>query len=425
MRRALDPPHRPDPADPPAPLRTLGGLALGEAGRAQVKGLLLLAFLALEGPQPRRRLARLFWPRATDGLNRLSVTLSRLRVLAPGSVTADRHRVASHLDTDFAALARALDQGRTDEALARYRGPFLDGVVVRGIGEELEEWIATTRDRVAVRLQRSLWRDVRAATEAGTLERAAAAAERVLDVAGTALLEPAELEELHLVLLAGASARAEAVANDLAALGLTATTSADEARERFAGVAGRPRVATNLQPAATPIVGRERERIELTRMLARPDHRLVTLVGPGGMGKSRLALQVATDELDGGRFRDGIFFVRLEAATSVTDVPEHIAADLGVAVAGDGDALQALTTALRARRALVVLDNLEHLPGAAPVVAELLASCPHLQVLATSRDRLDVDGEWRDHLCFAMTAEEPPTGGLVGRVVAAGWAEQV
>lgn len=395
VRPALEPAFDPDIADRSALLRTLGRLEFVDVPSAQAKGLLLLAYLALEGPQPRRRLATLFWPRSTDGLNRLSVTLSRLRSVAPASLTVDRNRLSTYLDTDVAALTRALSVGRTDEAATLYRGPFLDGVVVPGIGEELEEWIAATRDDVAARLQRALVRDARSAGATRAFERAVATAELVLDVGGTALLEPVDLELLHLVLLAGERPKADAVAKDLIALGLTPSTSGREARARLAWTADGHRIATNLRAPTTPFVGRERERLELIRLLARPDHRLITLIGPGGMGKSRLAQQVAADHLEGGQFRDGVFFVRLEETTTAADVPKRIAADLGVTVLGDeGDTLLALTDALTARHALLVLDNLEHLPDASPVVAQLLASCPGLKVLATSRDRLDVDAEW-------------------------------
>lgn len=392
VRSAEHPPAAPDRVDHPAPLHALGGLRLADAPRAQPKALLLLVFLALEGPQPRRRLATLFWPRAGDPLNRLSVTIARLRSVAPTALAVEPHQLATELGTDVAALTNALAAGRTDDAIARYRGPFLDAVRVAGIGEELEEWIATTRDDVASQLQRALMRDLRAATRVHTVERAVATAERVLELAGTALLDPDDLEQLHLVLRAGEHRRADAVGQDLIALGLTPVATGSEARERLERTGGARRVPTNLRSPATPIVGRERERLELTRLLARPDHRLITLIGPGGIGKSRLALQAATDQLDGPRFHDGIYFVRLESATSAAAVPERIAADLGVAA--EGDDLRALTAALRTRHALLVLDNLEHLPEATPIVAELLQGCPAVQVLATSRDRLDLDGEW-------------------------------
>ena len=144
---------------------------------------------------------------------------------------------------------------------------------------------------------------------------------------------------------------------------------------------------TSLPLPATLLVGREGELEYLLAVLAGSQVRLVTLTGAGGVGKTRLAIAAAAS-LD-RRFPHGVFFVALAAVRDPGVMWKTIAGALDV----DGDGAAAVTRHLRDRRLLLVLDNLEQLPGAAGVIAALLASAPHLVVLATSRGPLHLPGE--------------------------------
>jgi predicted ATPase len=139
----------------------------------------------------------------------------------------------------------------------------------------------------------------------------------------------------------------------------------------------------------TPLVGRDADLAQVRAVLAGPGVRLVTLTGTGGVGKTRLSLAAAAS-LDQA-FPDGVFFIPLAAVLDGEVMWKAIADTLNVA--GDGPAADALTAYLAGRRALLVLDNLEQLHGAAGVVARLLAGAPGLVVLATSRRPLHLPGE--------------------------------
>ncbi len=147
--------------------------------------------------------------------------------------------------------------------------------------------------------------------------------------------------------------------------------------------------AHNLPEQLTTFVGREREVIRIRELLAK--HRLVTLTGPGGTGKTRLSLQVAAESLEG--FSDGAYFVPLASITDAALVPASIADALGVRASDEGPVAELLTAFLGDRELLLVLDNLEQVIEAAPIVSDLLAAAPRLRVIVTSREILRVSGE--------------------------------
>jgi predicted ATPase/DNA-binding SARP family transcriptional activator len=153
----------------------------------------------------------------------------------------------------------------------------------------------------------------------------------------------------------------------------------------------RPR-RHNLPAHVTSFVGRESELAELTAWLAAPACRLITIVGPGGTGKTRLALQAAAAQV--GQFEDGVYLVGLTAVSVKEFIAQSITSAIGVSLQGARDPWAALLGLLSTQHVLLVLDNLEQLLPDVDFVTELLQAAPKLKIVATSRERLNLQSEW-------------------------------
>nr|MBA3583632.1 adenylate/guanylate cyclase domain-containing protein [Gemmatimonadota bacterium] len=147
----------------------------------------------------------------------------------------------------------------------------------------------------------------------------------------------------------------------------------------------------NLPAQLTPLVGREREVAEVRSLLLERDVRLITLLGPGGTGKTRLGLQVAAEVIDG--FRDGVWLVNLAPVHDPALLPATILQIWGRKPEGDRSALEELDEYLKERELLLLLDNFEQVVEAAPVVSEILRAAGGVNVLVTSQAALRIQGE--------------------------------
>ncbi len=184
---------------------------------------------------------------------------------------------------------------------------------------------------------------------------------------------------------------AELVRGDLATLLAERFTLVTDAREAGPGPPPSMDGATPVPAALTAIIGRDRELDAVTGLLADDDVRLVTITGAGGIGKSRLAVEAATRVTD--VFPGGVAFVDLAPVSDPALVPGAIAAALGIRDLGDGTIDEKLRMAVRGRRMLLLLDNVEQVVEAAPAIRSLLTDAPGLTILATSRILLRLTGE--------------------------------
>ncbi len=160
--------------------------------------------------------------------------------------------------------------------------------------------------------------------------------------------------------------------------------------------------ANNLPIQTTPFIGREQEVATLCGLLRRPEVRLVTLSGPGGVGKTRLALHVAAEMVD--QFADGVFLVPLAHLSDPERVVPAIARKLAIREVGDQPHIELLKNALKDKEMLLVLDNFEQVTAAAVQLAEVLATCPNITMLVTSREVLHLQAE---HECVVTPLSLP------------------
>ncbi|MGH2353778.1 MAG: ATP-binding protein, partial [Chloroflexota bacterium] len=159
-------------------------------------------------------------------------------------------------------------------------------------------------------------------------------------------------------------------------------------------------IGHDLSAPPTPFIGRQADLAELSSLLSTPACRLLTLVGPGGIGKTRLALQAAARLRDaraaasGRGFGHGVYVVALQALRSPDLLLPALADALALPPVGSGDPLAQLLNYLRDKAVLLVLDNFEHLMHGAALLAGILAAAPQLKLLVTSREALNVQEEW-------------------------------
>jgi predicted ATPase/DNA-binding SARP family transcriptional activator len=350
----------------------------------------LVAFLALRRAWVgRAEIAAMLWPEQETKLaySNLRKTLFRLQSMPwAGAMEVQGGALRFLADTDVLAFEAALREGRADDAIALKRGDLLAGFEGEG-SEAWSAWLSFERERLA-----SAWRNAALAHLAGGGDPAEAVA------LSARLLEADPLDEAamraHLAALAatGQHGQAHQAYRDFVRrldeeLGLEPAAELKALHDSLAGSAAAATRAAPAPPEAdASFVGRSLELRRIAQLLAERDCRLLCLIGPGGVGKTRLARRAL--ELNAAQYPDGSAFVSLEDASDAQEAATQVARALDVPLAGRADPLTQVITRLKDRRALIVLDNFEHLVSHAGEVERLLRECPHVQVLATSRVRL-------------------------------------
>jgi predicted ATPase/class 3 adenylate cyclase/Tfp pilus assembly protein PilF len=166
----------------------------------------------------------------------------------------------------------------------------------------------------------------------------------------------------------------------------------------------------NLPAQQTPFLGREEELAQIAQRLQNPNCRLLTLVGPGGTGKTRLSIHTAAEKIE--EFSHGVYFVSLAPLASPDVLVSTVADSVGFTFYGPTDPKVQLLTYLRDKSMLLVMDNFEHLIEGAGLIADILTSAPEIKMIATSRERLNLHGEW----IFEVGGMRVPDGELVGEL---------
>jgi predicted ATPase/DNA-binding SARP family transcriptional activator len=364
-------------------------------GGPQQRALLALLALRVGEAVPLTRLIDELWPEEppASAAKVVQTYVARLRrALGPEQLVTRGAGYALELDAgdvDARRFEKLLRAGRPDEALALWHGPALADVgFVPALRDEAARLEELRLQAVEARLDGALaaGRHAESVAELQSLVAEHRYRERLCGQLMLALYRCGRQAEA----LEAYRATREALVEEL---GLEPGPELREVERRIlTGEAelGPDPAAPSLPPLPQPLgplVGRQEERAELAARLSDAAVRLVTLVGPGGVGKTRLALEVARVLAEDAV--DAAVFVDLASLDDAALVPSAIARALGADEASD----EAIAEALSGRRVLLVLDNLEQLPAAGPAIAALLQRAPAAQALCTSRGPLRLRGE--------------------------------
>ncbi len=360
------------------------------------------------------------------------------------------HKLRWQTESDVRLFRQAVADGRWGDALTHYGGAFLEDVLVDDVATVMD-WLEQERNDL-----HSSWRDAtlqyaRQRHDAGEftdaakrlatalqydalaedvlqayLENAAKAGQRDQALYAYERFERHLADELSMTPLANTRQLAEAIRDGTLAPPSAQTahsatsslptsslpTSSQTSLQTSSSQGSRPPASRgglrghSLPNDLTSFVGRDPERLDLAQMLADPDCRLLSILGSGGIGKSRLAIRVATEQSE--HFADGSVFVALAPLTSATSLPMALIEALGLDPHPTHDPVDQLRDHLAATTMLLVLDNAEHLRSAvADLAATLLDAAPNLCVLITSREALGLRGEWRYELSGLAVPSDP------------------
>ncbi len=418
-------------------------------GFAYKKSLALLCYLAVTGrPHTREALAGLLWGETTEANARAGLrrTLADLRRLVAPHLAITRRQVGFDrtrpywLDVQVferqvgqALEARERHDALTDEDAAAlavsvelYRGDFMAGFHVRH-ALAFEDWVLLERERLRLLALRTLHTLAAHYTARGAYGEGIAYTDRLLTMAPEQ--EEAQRQMMSLLALSGqqgAALRQYKTSRRVLAeeWGIEpeeeTTTLYERIRDGDESVSRAQAPRHNLPASVIPLVGRETELAEIVVRLQDPACRLLTLIGPGGSGKTHLALETANLLARAGRFanvfRDSVYWVSLASLDSTRAIVPAIAQSLGFFFHAESDPDRQLLDYVRQKNLLLVMDNFEHLisppsappksgkRGGADLVNDILKAASGLKILVTSRTRLNLQSE---HLFSVVGMDYP------------------
>lgn len=400
----------------------LGGFRVAVAGKVVTqfesdKGRALLAYLVMNAERPYKRetLAALFWPDspAKDGRNNLRQALFKLkRALQEGErpfFLTTRTTIQFNRQPDDWLDIEAISQADAAELLRIYTGPFLDQLYLDNC-QAFEEWTLIQREWIHQQAMNRFYQLAETALAKGDYDTAYQLAARQISL--DRWRETARRQLMHVLVgqkkysaaLAQYQICRAVLADELGVEPARETT--DLYRDIQAGMQAPlpPAPRHNLPPEITPFIGRVAELEVVYDRLSDSACRLLTLTGPGGIGKTRLALHAAAEMTE--TFCDGIFFTPLASIAPDANPQEQIihaiAGAVGLTFSGPTPPRRQLAGFLLGKRILLVVDNFEHmLEGAEAIsyllqtaVADSLGTSVGLKILITSRHRLQLEGEW-------------------------------
>ncbi|WP_420628555.1 AfsR/SARP family transcriptional regulator [Candidatus Leptofilum sp.] len=410
----------------------LGGVKIALDGTAvsnfaSRKADALFIYLACNPrPHPRETLATLFWPNndQTRALANLSVILSSLRKQVDDFLLTDRHMVSFNTEATFwldvvsfeQAIAATQKQqadkisrtiaAQLQTAVSHYKGDFLAGFNVRGV-PEFEAWVLLEQERLRQMMLDALANLVSFHQQRSQFSEGIQVAQQLL------ALDPLQ-EEIHRQLMrlyALDNQRPAALAQYdqcTAILAEELGVEPDEEtkqlfeeirddkvtnQENVTQAAAGSTPTHNLPTPTTKFIGRENELAHIENWLAEPNDRLLTIIGPGGMGKTRLAQEAARGQVN--QFADGVWMVSLVPQTNFSEMITAVSETIGLTLSGQEAIATQLHNHLKPVEMLLILDNLEHLLSTElhNFLIQLTHDAPELRIITTSRERLNLQAE--------------------------------
>jgi predicted ATPase/DNA-binding SARP family transcriptional activator len=396
----------------------LFGAAQLTSGASSIKFLpdkrfLLLAYLAYRSDWVARdHLAFLFWSDSDSQTARKNLRhlISRVRALDFVILESQDEHLRWLVNTDVTKFQVFLGQGAWEHAISLYQGKLLEGI--NPDIRELEDWLSTEQENLHSAYREALLnysqqlevqerfseaqallaklfkQDVMAEdTIQAYLRTALKSGQRNEALKAFELFQTTLFAELHLQPLESTKQLA---------LALAQLSDAPE-RHHTNTLTPKPEIAqapklNNFPVLNTSFVGRDEKLSEIAAAINEPKIRLLTLIGPGGIGKTRLSVQVGEDQYQ--HFSSGATFVPLANLANTQNIVPAIASALNLSFTNNASLEEQLKTFLRDKNMLLVLDNLEHLIEGAGIIFELLETCPMLKILTTSREALDFQNEY-------------------------------
>jgi predicted ATPase/DNA-binding SARP family transcriptional activator len=395
-------------------IRALGNLTILKNGEIlgcfdSSKTEAILAYVALEGGQQSRvGLAALFWPESSDknAFASLRVALSSLRKYVGEYIEITREIVRikkeAEVYLDIHDFEENIASGNLPQALDLYRGDLLAGIQIQDCNE-FEHWRRWEQERLHNLMINALQASISAEMARGSYKEGQALASELLK------LDPLNevAHQQYMVALALDGKRSDALKRYqqcgeilMAELQLEPSAETEKLKDlitqgNLGALTQHVQPKNNLPNPQTSFIGREKEITQVTNLLRDESCRLLTLTGPGGVGKTRLAQNTAGKIF--GLFTDGVFFIPLEGVSSpdflIPTIAEVLQFDFDHFV-HQSDSSNQLYNFLSNRSILLILDGYEHLMGRNTLLSEMLQGAAGLKLLVTSRQKLNIHGEW-------------------------------